>query len=374
MSTPAFSTLVPLRHRTKTQAISAQLTELAHQLGPDAKLPTVLQLCAQLGVSVTTLNTVLAELESQKVIYRRHGVGIFVSPQLSQKCVGLVCAPNFFRAGTSPFWQQLIESVQARASSKNEAFRFYLSILPDQSEQVVPHDLREDVEARRVNGVLMVGGNKRMATWLHEHKIPAVSFAGDGQWNVRIDYAALLRAAVETLTARGCRELAVMMPRDVNDVNVLQRSVYFVDELKKRGMKIEPCWIWDAVGRFEENAAELPETHQEQGYRAVMDIFGPQRAIERWPQGLVISDDMMARGALIALGKLGVRPGIDLQIATHLNRNSAVLQGYENELNLIEIDPAAIVRAMFELLETLMDGQTPAATTAWVSPGPIELS
>ena len=372
MATSAFSALTSIPHRTRVQAVSAQLVELAHQLGPDEKLPTILQLCAQLGVSVTTLNTVLAELENQKVIYRRHGVGIFVSPQLSQKCIGLVCAPNFFRAGTSPFWQQLIEGMRARASSKNEAFRFYLSILADQSEQVVPRDLMDDVEARRVDGVLLVGGNKRMATWLDEQQIPAVSFAGEGQWNVRIDYAELLRAALETLVARGCRELAVMVPRDADDTGVLRRSVHFVDELKKRVMPVEPSWVWEPDSRSEENAATSPETHQEQGYRAAMDIFGPQRLVARWPQGLVIGDDMMARGALIALAKLGVRPGVDVQIATHLNRNSAVLQGYENELSPIEIDPTAIVRAMFEMLETLMDGQTPDAATVWISPGSIE--
>jgi len=39
---------------------------LAHQSGPDAKLPTVLQLCEDMSVSVATLNGALKELEAQR--------------------------------------------------------------------------------------------------------------------------------------------------------------------------------------------------------------------------------------------------------------------------------------------------------------------
>lgn len=68
---------------------------------------------------------------------------------------------------------------------------------------------------------------------------------------------------------------------------------------------------------------------------------------------------MMARGALVALSKLGLRPGIEIQIATHTNKGSTALHGYEDDLYFIEIDPAQIVSALFSMLETLMNGQSP---------------
>ena len=70
---------------------------------------------------------------------------------------------------------------------------------------------------------------------------------------------------------------------------------------------------------------------------------------------------MMARGALVALSKLGLRPGTDIKIATHLNKGSTALHGYEGDLTIVEIDPAEIVAALFSMLETLMNGEKPAA-------------
>src|SRR5688500_12473756 len=102
--------------QTKLQETCGQLEDLAHSLGPDAKLPTVIQLRDRFGVSVATLNSALTELEAQRVIRRKHGVGIYVSPRIRQRTVCLICDPSFFRvAGASPFWNLLVDQVRQRA-------------------------------------------------------------------------------------------------------------------------------------------------------------------------------------------------------------------------------------------------------------------
>ena len=63
--------------QTRFQLACERLIELAHELGPDAKLPTVLQLRDRLGISIATLNSVLNELEAQRVVRRKHGIGQF---------------------------------------------------------------------------------------------------------------------------------------------------------------------------------------------------------------------------------------------------------------------------------------------------------
>jgi hypothetical protein len=45
-----------------------------------------------------------------------------------------------------------------------------------------------------------------------------------------------------------------------------------------------------------------------------------------------------------------------------------VLAGHEAEITLIEIDPAEIVQAMFDTLETLMEGRKPASNVLSVKP------
>lgn len=68
-------------------ALCEQLSALAHQLGQEAKMPTVLQLRDQFGVSVTILDDALGQLEAQNIVVRRHCVGIFVSPKLHQRAI-----------------------------------------------------------------------------------------------------------------------------------------------------------------------------------------------------------------------------------------------------------------------------------------------
>lgn len=358
----------PVNHRTKSQAVCAQITEIAVRLGADAKLPTVLELCRMTGVSVTTLNTALSELEAQSVIYRKHGVGIFVSPHLGQKCIGLVCDPAFLQPATGPFWQQLIEDIRLKASISNEAFRFYFALPSKQENVPAPPDLVEDVRARRLQGVLFVGNNEPVVRWLGNQDIPVVAFAGWGQWNVQIDARVMIGHAVDRLAEQGCREIALLVPKEEGDSHRKQ-TVYWSafgamkQKLKSKSLAFKSEWVWeaDAIG-----GKASRETNQEQGYRAIMELFGENWHNSARPEGLVIYDDMMARGALVAMKKLGIQPGKDLKIVSHINRGSTVLQGFEAEMSLVEVDPAEIVQEMFTLLEELMDGKTPAQPTVWV--------
>lgn len=68
---------------------------------------------------------------------------------------------------------------------------------------------------------------------------------------------------------------------------------------------------------------------------------------------------MMAQGALTAMEKLGVRAGRDIQVVAHSNKGSTILQGYEDDITRLEYDPHDIAVAMFEVLDTLMRGETP---------------
>jgi hypothetical protein len=63
----------------------------------------VLELCDTLGVSKATLDGALRELEGHNMVYRRHGVGIFVSP-LMRRTIVVICPPDFaLRPGIRDF-------------------------------------------------------------------------------------------------------------------------------------------------------------------------------------------------------------------------------------------------------------------------------
>jgi DNA-binding LacI/PurR family transcriptional regulator len=356
---------------TKSQDVHERLIEMATTLGPNAKLPTVQQLRRDLNVSLTTLDGVLKQLESQSIIFRKQGSGIFVSPRLKSKCVGLVCDPAFFSAGTSPFWQQLIEGARARASQNGEAFRFYLAMCSSDGGLPIHDDLIEDVKAQRIHGVLFLGNNSEAQKWLKQNNIPSVVFAGKGEHRVEIDVPQFINTAGQILIGKGCRRPALLCPWDIRanpptyeegDGGEWPDVKAFRQFLKEFQLPFHPELIWDtrSLGKRVES---IPETHQEQGYQAVMNLFkGPLHV----PDGLLSTDDMMTRGILAALRKLGLKPAQDVEIVSHINRGSTVLSVEDENIAFVEIDPAEIVSTMFTQLEKLMNNQTQVSTCIYI--------
>jgi DNA-binding LacI/PurR family transcriptional regulator len=143
----------------------------------------------------------------------------------------------------------------------------------------------------------------------------------------------------------------------------------FKQALQKHNLAYNPEWVWQLDSLTDQVPVDA-EPNQEQGLRAAREVFNRKgkTSTREVPDGLVIDDDMMTRGALAAFDKLGIRAGSDIKIASHTNRGSTVLTGYEDELTLIEVDPAEIVQAMFDMLEILMDGRKPASKVLSVKP------
>jgi DNA-binding LacI/PurR family transcriptional regulator len=318
------------------------------------------------GVSVATLNSALSELEAQKLIVRKHGVGVYVSRTLHQKCVCLICDPSFFgTAGVSPFWDLLVEQMRQRAEVGAEAFSFHLSMPASTAakREVALHDgLIQEIKSGCVQGIISVGLDEDISHWIEAQGVPNVAFAGPGPYLVMIDSEDLVRLGVAQLIEQGCRKLAfwqVAAPRRpiVSLGGPTPESSAFADSLLENGIALNPKLVRFGTDHLSSAETITTETSQEQGYRVAMEVFSSAR--KSFPDGIVINDDLMTRGALTALAKLGIRAGRDVKIATHANRDSSVLMGHEDELTLVEIDPSEVVQAIFDMLETLMNGQTP---------------
>ena len=86
-----------------------------------------------------------------------------------------------------------------------------------------------------------------------------------------------------------------------------------------------------------------------------------------WPDGIVVADDTMMQGGLLAMSRMGIRPGRDVLIASHANKGTSAFLGDEENIIRLEYDPAEVVEHLFEVLETLMDGKTPNNTVLYYS-------
>jgi DNA-binding LacI/PurR family transcriptional regulator len=369
--------LLPIQHQNKTQAIRSSLMELANSLGPEARLPTMLELRDSLGVSVVTLNRALSELEAQGVISRRHGVGIFVASQLGQKTIGLVFDRSMLGLNASQFWDMLISKARDRASSHNEKFSLFLAMGSHNEALQIPHDLKNAVTQGRLHGIIFVGPDQAAVQWL-EQQLPLVAYANiHASHYVSNDGAEMVRLGTQSLVKQGCRRIGLWIPTglwvgpDQPGESYAHMDV-FRKALKSAGLPFHPEWVKEDYSRVpipEKNAAGLPPkaveaasersgvaSFEEQGYYVALNTFGGKNARHARPDGVVVINDLMTRGVIAALSKLNLKLGTDIKIATHANKDSTTFLGYEDDLTRVEVDVAEIVNTMYEMLETRIAG------------------
>ncbi|MBV9470872.1 MAG: substrate-binding domain-containing protein [Abitibacteriaceae bacterium] len=364
---------------SKVQATTAQLQTLASQVGPHGKLPTHRQLRHSMGVSITTLNSALSELEARRLIYRVQGSGIYVAAT-ARRSIALVCDPAYFQgANHSPFWDVLLEQARQWATTHDEILSFHFAApaatAAEQSGEMLHEGLVRDIQAGRVHGIIAVGLPVPVTEWVRDQGVPLVAFAGWSDYTVGLDGVELIRLGVAELARQGCRRIGLWRTVDLaHTLEATRTDAEAITHIFRQSLV--DCGVPFHAALIKNNRHLLMEadkprvvlTKQEQGYQTAIDVFsGSHRKATPKPDGVIITDDMMTHGALVALQKLGVMVGQELKIATHANRGSMVLLG-RDELTLLEIDPAEVVQALFEMLETLMDGKTPATPIVSIKP------
>jgi DNA-binding LacI/PurR family transcriptional regulator len=348
----------------RVASLQAELRALAYRKGPDAKLPTVRELCEALGTSWTSLSEALNQLEAQNVIYRKLGSGIYVSPKLHQKRISVLLDSHGFRApGASPFWTSLtallMDKAQSCAETRDEDYIFQIASQskdPDVMDRA-GEELLKGIDAGTIHAVMSVALQGPLVERLMERDVPFVAFAGPGKWTVVGDVAQTTRTGIPPLVEQGCRRIGFWKPSTSYDDMTIEEieadAANFAECLRESGVP-----VIDALIRDNRRAPGTETgTLQEQGYRAVQQAFGPDR--DAWPDGLLICDDMMTSGALVALQHKGIVVGRDVKIATHANRGSTVLFGHDASLTLLEVDVAGIVDTMFEMMGRLLSGDAP---------------
>jgi DNA-binding LacI/PurR family transcriptional regulator len=352
---------------TKVEDLYQRLRSLALEKGPGAQLPTVRVLCESLATTRVTLREALTLLEAEQIIYTKNRQGIFVSPRIYHKSIHILFSSQSFAAPASPFWSmlwvQLEQEAQLRTTFKNEIYIFHLVKPTDDPEYSIPASIETQLQTERTDGVLSVGIQSSGKGILNGGKLPCVTFAGEGAWTVYFDFAEFGRLATEALIRHDCKRMgwwAYNVPsHPLEKMGDVQAFRQLLQDYKK---PLYPDLI--RIPHLPPSQTSL--SLQEQGYLLAREVFeGP---VSARPDGLVISDDMLTDGALVAFEELGIRVGHDIQVVTHANAGSPILFGRTKHMTVIEYDPALLAQAMFSLLDMLMAGKQPEEQSIKIRP------
>jgi len=275
----------------------------------------------------------------------------------------VVFGGDIFSPSFSPFWSLLLQAVREQADGHAFAPQAYLD-LSDGSGQLGDHGrLLEDLEARRLDGLLLFTPGDEAAE-LRACGLPLVVFGqAEVGWAVTIDLDRFLERAARELAATGCRRvgLIAMPAQQAKFANLLH-------DAGLRDVRLDD-WSYDTWANIIPGAG----TRENCAHRLVERMIA-ERAANPLPDTLVSLEDTATRGALTALHQAGLRPGRDLRIVTAESRGSPVLDPFADGLTRIVFDPAACVAAMLAMLETLMAGGTPEQNPVRIGPEQVSVS
>lgn len=330
------------------------------------QLPSYTEMCRQFEVCQSTITDVLFELEQSNLIERRPWKGIYISTRANQKRIGVVFDRDVFVPGFSPVFSQFASEAKKRAKHGNEELRFYIDTVKEHAGMLTHSDVVTDVRSGKLDGIILLHGRSdEEVSFFSRLGIPLAFFSPARSLvnSVQIDFDDLIQQGVNQLKKRGCVTvgfishlggmlLASSDPTHYRDV--------FRAAAKRQHLKVDESWVIEETFVLPADP-ELPvTTNEERGYNMLRNKLGasnPAKAKIRVPDGLVVTDDMVTRGLLIALERdYGLKVAADIQIATHSNRNSTALFGYESSLELLETDPAQFVDALFQMIESQIAG------------------
>ncbi len=351
---------------SKVDETYGHLLDLAHRLGPLAKMPTVRALREEMNISQATLDAALSRLEGQNVLVRRQGSGVYVSNRLRQRNIALLCDVEFFLAhGGSPFWSLLIEQIRELAA-KNEA-HLSLHFLRPFHQQTISHPqdpeplspaLRDEIERGGIHGLLAIGAPHPVTRWIEAQGVPVVAYAGAANYMFGQSAATMIQLGIADLVRQGCERIEPWFHIDF-DVQQGGTSAYHSLHEVYRGAMLSyglAPLSPHRVPTFESKSL----SGAEEGYLRAMKQFGPGGSHSELPDAILSTDDMQTQGLLMALYRLRIEPGTTIRVATHSNAGSMALAAWHHQITRLEYDLTTLVQLMFETLNALIGGEPPS--------------
>lgn len=300
----------------RQQIQEALKVDIRENYKPGDHLPGERVLAKKLGVSIVTLREALHGLVNEKLIERRQGKGTLVLGAESREelPIGILVDLDVIHPNTSPnqlrFAMEFKRELEKRG---HEAVLFLGSLSPGSYvDNPTCREVRNALEERSIKALIVVTWTTPLWRMKFENAgIPVIRFGGDCPSVVSIDSSFFIESAVDDLLARGRKRLGLLSWEGVRGEYASIFSQAFRNCLKDKGLEVNEKRI---VNGFDPNLNGA-------GWEAFREIWHSDAAR---PDGLLISDDLLLRGALVALHELQIKSPRQLLIASLTTQDNAI--------------------------------------------------
>lgn len=306
------------------------------QLNPGDRLPPERELTEVFGVSRVTLNRALSALGNEELLDRTRGRGTFVRKDVDRGVVLCVFSLNLLgMPGHSPYFDLLMTELSV--ALKGAGFRGGFVLGKGDDADAFAASIEPHVAAhRRLAGVITTHDLGRLEPALREKQLPVVHVASNPAWRYVAlnDYVVMGQKAGGHLLERGCRRIGLIAQESPGDP---QRAAAGVERA-----------LADAGLSLDSHRCRFRCKSPADGKRAMRDIWNQRGR----PDGIVVSDDMVARGVARAVRHLGIRLPEQLRLIAHAS--DAVTLDESVQWTVCQFEVARTCRAAVALLSRLL--------------------
>ncbi|MEI8195911.1 MAG: substrate-binding domain-containing protein [Phycisphaerae bacterium] len=279
------------------------------------KFPSNQELAAQWQVACSSVHAAMAVLVKEGLIERTPKRGTFVTQRSRNLThMAIYLADNIWQKPTAAFKRAVVEVFCAKLKERNVVPDIWIDSRPVPEQDLLWPDLAMAAEQRRFQAILhCIGGDEHQLKWIRQLPVPVVAVSSTPLRNC-VYFEQSSHLAVHELARLGCRSVGMIGPRrkGCKDNADWSKSVgikEFANTAAALNLEVRDEWF-----QFPQELVNEPDAEQF-GFVAMKHLLRmPQR-----PEGIFVTHDWVARGALMAVMENKIKVPDDLKLVLHRN-------------------------------------------------------
>ena len=335
-----------LKNRPQVKMAYQWLHRQIMDMAVGVPLPPVAALMKQLAVSRATLDSVYAILESEGMIERYPGKGVFVSDSCATGEMAIVIKPTLLSAESSPFYRITATALTQAINELNPRWQVKLHVgQVTEADEEFPAtlDLTSPAVLPTLRGIFSFCPLFELTNDLKKNSVPLVGLGSQkGICSVGYDHNNFLEQSIQHLAERGCRSVgliyAVNRRRALLSNPIIDTKQIVTELAAKAGLACRPEWLMIHDGDWSETT----------GYKLFQQLWEGKNH----PDAIIVTDDILCNGVLRATLQLGVSLPDDLSLITRAN--SGVSLAYHKPITRVEFDSDQMARQAVVMMDNLL--------------------
>ena len=317
---------------------------------PKTKLPSVVAGAELVGVHRLTIAEAYKRLADEGLVEIKRSVGAFVKSQVRK-------AEYAFFTGTPQrqhtFMEALCLALSSRLAGEGPPLR---SHLVERDEMLLPRFLEtvhDMARSGRLSGAFMVNLTPewvlKAESILSNYAIPMIHFSSRkvAKQSILTDLPKGVRRGTQWLAECGCRNLVNISIHSVDPYTADREA--FVATCEALGIAYRELALPFRPGR---SSADFELFGKEAGEKLVH--------LPSLPDGLLITDDVIGRGVLSAIVRLGLDVPDALQVCTLARKGDSYPSVFGLPVARLEVDCAVLAEAACDMMRALCNGEARA--------------